>query len=481
MAPHTSFWREKLLIRRKTILILSACIFTGAPPAHGESFKRVIVSLVDLAGRPVEGVSIADANLSEPSAASDSAGFVLLKLSAEAKVGDQFRLVVLAESWHAVEEYRVVPAPGQTLPLRVVLIKWKELVGHLQGINDQQQLEVTTYSQLDRRERALNEAGRQLVIQEYAESEGLTKQQLDSAAEALSASERASLVERALAEMVSGTPEKARHYLGSAYQQLRDELVDANTRAEEIRAELGLTARYEAQLLRNDGRFLDALRKYLEALSFSPDSPETHWELARLLLAEGRDFEAEAWATRAVRITSNNRPEKHAYALAHLSLVARFRGDSEREIELLSQAASTMASVVGPDNEKTLDLVSSLAKAYGDSGRLTEAESLQRVVLRRLSQTLGPLAVQTLKEQGNLAVTAGRKGGQHEKRVLLEFAFLGFCHTLGEDHPLTALTRLKLAWLGQQRGDYEPPGDAPVKPVFHFRADETEPRCPGLR
>jgi tetratricopeptide (TPR) repeat protein len=128
-------------------------------------------------------------------------------------------------------------------------------------------------------------------------------------------------------------------------------------------------------------------------------------------------------------------------------------GDSaEQAITAGESLLADQERILGADNRETLQTANSLALAYQDAGRLTEAAVLHQRTLARRAQTLGPSHPQTLISANNLAAVFMEAGQTDEAIAIFERTLASREQTLGPGHPDTLASRNNLATVYQSAG-----------------------------
>ncbi|KAF1365026.1 TPR-like protein [Lizonia empirigonia] len=198
---------------------------------------------------------------------------------------------------------------------------------------------------------------------------------------------------------------------------------------------LGRLGRYdEAKKLHQ--KALEAKERTLGAES--DDTLTSYWTEAETLLKQILEV-----ASKIEVGAEGHMHDVKLYTLISLATAYENLGRWEDAIEMKTQVLATREAQLGPDHPKTLNVKVQLAYAYGENGRLTEAEKLFLEVLRA-QESNGAAERDILIAKGHLAtvyrmqaITYRTQGRFEEARDLqLEVLSLHTTH-LGEQHSST--------------------------------------------
>jgi len=110
-------------------------------------------------------------------------------------------------------------------------------------------------------------------------------------------------------------------------------------------------------------------------------------------------------------------------------------------------------SALGPEHPTTLASANNLAAVYERTGRLDEAEELQKTVLDAKRRVLGPNHPETLSSMHNLALINTARGHLDEAEALHTQVFETRRVELGRQHPKTLESLCALAGVAALKGN----------------------------
>jgi serine/threonine protein kinase/predicted negative regulator of RcsB-dependent stress response len=152
-----------------------------------------------------------------------------------------------------------------------------------------------------------------------------------------------------------------------------------------------------------------------------------------------------AHALRLQQLGPDARPTLHSRLLTLWPLVAV--GKREEAWSRAQELQDRALRLLGPDDELTVDLSSSLAMAASTELGLTKEQVLefQRIAVERLSRHYGPQSEQADRERMNHAVTLMNFGDLDAGIPMLRDCLAWRLEHLGKDHPSVLLARQNLA------------------------------------
>jgi tetratricopeptide (TPR) repeat protein len=128
-------------------------------------------------------------------------------------------------------------------------------------------------------------------------------------------------------------------------------------------------------------------------------------------------------------------------------------GDSATQaITVAESLLADQERIMGADAPETLRTANSLAFAYQDAGRLSDAGALHERTLASREQSLGSDHPQTLISRNNLAAVHVEAGRLNEAIDMFERTLFSREQTLGPGHPDTLASRNNLATVYQSAG-----------------------------
>ena len=161
----------------------------------------------------------------------------------------------------------------------------------------------------------------------------------------------------------------------------------------------------------------------------------------------GRPSANEIMSRSADRIRDelSSRPELQARLTHSMGATMRSIGDFERAVPLLEQSHARLVELLGPEHPRTLAALSDLAGAYGEMGRVLEAEELFRATLNAQSRILGVDHIDSLRTMNGLAYLFKMNRRWEESADLFTTALTGVRALHGDDHYETTTTASLLA------------------------------------
>ena len=254
-----------------------------------------------------------------------------------------------------------------------------------------------------------------------------------------------------------GDWEEAVHAANAAVEKSQQELsgdsqsVDAFANAVEVRAEL----------LRQLGRFDEALDDYTQAIMVLEEREDHEVQLGRLYAglgavydATGRFDEAEESWRRAADYFKNADPPAWLDVAAmwnNLAFLRRAVEDLEQAETYFLKALEIVHRELGPKHEETALLYNNLGACYQAGGYYEQAREMHLMALEARRERLGELHPDTAQSHNNLALTLEMTGDHKEAVGHFERALKGF-EAAGEEYKedLAAVAANYAACLRQQ-------------------------------
>jgi eukaryotic-like serine/threonine-protein kinase len=205
---------------------------------------------------------------------------------------------------------------------------------------------------------------------------------------------------------------------------------------------LGLYAKAEP-LLR---RAVEVRRSMLGAQN--PDTLNSMYDLAGVLMYESRHSEAEKWSRETLDSRRHRLGSEHRDTLRSMSQLAFILNREGRypEAETLNREALEMAGrVLGPEAEVTRIITAHLGADLAYEGKYKDAEKTFREVLEMDRRRLGSDHPNVLTDMGNLAATLHYEQRLNEADKLYRDAYQAQRRVLGPEHPDTLMTMGNLA------------------------------------
>jgi tetratricopeptide (TPR) repeat protein len=176
---------------------------------------------------------------------------------------------------------------------------------------------------------------------------------------------------------------------------------------------------------------------------------ELRWK-ALWLLVELGDSPAQAIVVGERLVADRERilGRDHSDTLTSRNSLAIAYWDAGRLSEAISLHEQNLAArerIMGPDRPDTLIARNNLAIAYRDAGRLDEATRLHEQNLAAYERVLGPDHPNTLQSRNNLAIAYWDAGRLDEAISSHEQNLAAYERVLGPDHPSTLQSRNNLA------------------------------------
>ncbi|WP_327718288.1 FxSxx-COOH system tetratricopeptide repeat protein [Streptomyces sp. NBC_00490] len=131
------------------------------------------------------------------------------------------------------------------------------------------------------------------------------------------------------------------------------------------------------------------------------------------------------------------------------------RGDTRTALARLQDLHRDWEQRWGADAEDTMWAAAYLARAYADTGELSEAHRLESSTLHRQQTQLGPDHPGTLRAGGNFSLRLAALGNTTDARAVAVQTLEAQRRLLGEDHPDTLVTAGNLAVLLSELGQFE--------------------------
>jgi eukaryotic-like serine/threonine-protein kinase len=200
---------------------------------------------------------------------------------------------------------------------------------------------------------------------------------------------------------------------------------------------LGLYAKAEP-LLR---RAVEVRRNMLGAQN--PDTLNSMFDLAGVLMSESRHSEAEKWSRETLDSRRHRLGSEHRDALRSMSQLAFILNREGRypEAEKLNREALEMARrVLGPEDEVTRIITAHLGADLAYEGKYKDAEKTFREVLEVDRRRFGSDHPNVLLDMGNLAATLHYEQRLNEAEKLYRDAYQAQRRVLGPEHPDTLMT-----------------------------------------
>jgi serine/threonine protein kinase len=205
---------------------------------------------------------------------------------------------------------------------------------------------------------------------------------------------------------------------------------------------LGLYAKAEP-LLR---RAVEVRRNTLG--SQNPDTLNSMYALAGVLMYESRHSEAEKWSRETLDSRRNRLGSEHRDTLRSMSQLAFILNREGRypEAEKLNREALEMARrLLGPEDEVTRVIAAHLGADLAYEGKYKDAEKTFREVLEMDRRRFGSDHPNVLLDMGNLAAALHYQQRLDEAEKLYLDAYQAQRRVLGPEHPDTLMTMGNLA------------------------------------
>ena len=192
-----------------------------------------------------------------------------------------------------------------------------------------------------------------------------------------------------------------------------------------------------------------ALAIQSELADGADEAHELQAQLARLLVDQGRDAEAEPLLDAVIGAGHEAGQEAYyvAYALNGLAKVRQRQGRLAEAEQLHKNALNIFNRIGGPDDVGVLILENDLAMLYMQQGRLQEASPLLEKLLVAVRELLGPRHTGTLAVMNNLASARYLAGNLPDAESLWKSTLAGLQAERGADNPQTLPIRMNLARL----------------------------------
>jgi ankyrin repeat protein len=189
-----------------------------------------------------------------------------------------------------------------------------------------------------------------------------------------------------------------------------------------------------------------------------------HNEVVTILLERGADPNSEAgfWSTAFLGAACSGHENIAKILLNHGSdtyfspaLLERLSSDPGQLDVVGRSSISVFSAIIGSDHTATLNVINSLALAYGKQGQWKKAETMQRRALKGYEEALGPEHPDTLISIKNLGLILERQGKYEEAEAMQRRALEVMERVLGTEHPDTLISMRKLGSILESQGKYK--------------------------
>lgn len=150
------------------------------------------------------------------------------------------------------------------------------------------------------------------------------------------------------------------------------------------------------------------------------------------------------------------------------------RMESPEAVQTLKRCADSMQSVLGRNDERTINLLTTLAVAHEGEGQVEESLRIKRDLLARCRESFGEEHPLTMTSYNNLSVTLNKRGEFTEAEELCTRALTLRRKVLGPRHPQTLNSLVNLSMVKVRQGDV-PAALPPIDEAITVSRESLEP------
>ncbi len=298
-------------------------------------------------------------------------------------------------------------------------------------------------------DRQISDEERRMVLQQQAESVGLTPEELDTAIRELG-KKSTDPYQQGLTALYEKNYPKSTELLTQSYQVHKAASEKANSDLADASFFLGLS-------LYGQGKYHQAAEKFQEANAIRKDD-DTVLTWRGLSLMEAGEYEkAEPFLKRSLEIREKELGLDHpdtAQSLNNLAGLYYSRSDYTKAEMLYIRALAITEKTPSPNHLDTATSLNNLAVLYKTKGDYVKAEPLFIRTLAIFEKLLGAEHPDTATSINNLAALYDSKGEYAKAEPLYIKALAIREKTLGPDHPSTATSLNDIAGLYKEKGEY---------------------------